>query len=56
MILFTILAIIMLLLIGFVILVTAIGGFIFTFLFSDVIVCIFIIGLILYKIIKRKRR
>lgn len=56
MILFTILLLIAICLITFVLFVTVVGGFIFTFVFGDLIVCVFIIGFILYKIIKRKRR
>lgn len=56
MILFTILLLIAICLVAFVLFVTVIGGFIFTFVFGDLIVCVFIIGFILYKIIKRKRR
>ena len=47
MILFIILALIIILLIAFVVLVASVGGAVLTILFSDVIVCIFlIIGLV----------
>ena len=55
MVLFTILLLIALCLIAFVVFVTVVGGFIFTVVFGVVIVCVFIIGFILYQIIKRKR-
>ena len=55
MILFIILAIIALVLVAFMVLVIGIGGGIATILFSDVIVCIAIIGFLLYKFIKRKK-
>lgn len=51
MILFIILSLIVLLLIAFLVLAISIGGAISVILFGDVIVCIFIIGWILKKII-----
>lgn len=56
MILFAILLIISLLLVGFIVLVTAVGGAIFTIMFSDVIVCLaLIIALMIFLIRRRKR-
>ena len=56
MVLLTILIIIMLLLIGFIIAVTTIGGAIFTIVFADVIVCIVLIALFIRWLCRRKRR
>ncbi len=55
MILFTILAIIILLLLVFMVAVTAVGGAVGTILFSDVIVCILLIGLVIKLIFFRKK-
>lgn len=56
MILFTILAFVALLLIGFIILVASVGGAVFVIIFGDVIVCIAIIVFIIKLIAKRKRK
>ena len=56
MILFTILAIILILLVLFIVGVLSVGGATLTILFSDVIVCIVFIVLIMKWLIKRKRK
>lgn len=55
MILFTILTLIALLLIAFIIIVTAIGGAVGTILFGDVIVCVVLIVLAIKFIFFRKK-
>lgn len=55
MILFTILALTLLFLIGFFVLTISAGGAIFTILFSDVIVCAAIIGVIIVALCKKKK-
>lgn len=55
MILFMILAIIATVLVLFAVLTLGIGGGLLTIIFSDVIVCIFIIGLLIYWIFFRNR-
>ena len=54
MILTTILLIIMAMLIVFGVLIIGVGGGIFTIVFADVIVCIFLIGLLLRALFKKK--
>ena len=55
MILFTILALMVILLVAFIVLVTAVGGAVGTVLFSDVIVCIaFIILIIRFAFFRNK--
>lgn len=54
--LFMILAAIILLLLVFIVTVIAVGGAIFTVVFGDVIVCIFIFGAIGYWLIKRRKK
>ena len=54
MILLTILALILIIVIGVAVLCLSVGGAIFTVIFSDLIVCAFIIGLIMWIIIKRR--
>lgn len=55
MILFTILALVALLLVAFMVLVTAVGGAVGTVLFSDVIVCIVLIVLVIKFAFFRKK-
>lgn len=55
MILFTILTLIVLLLIVFIIFVSSVGGAIFTIVFGDVIVCIFLIVGLMYLIAKWRK-
>ena len=55
MVLFTILAIILLILIAVVVLVISITGAAGILVFGDVIVCMVIIGAIMYAIIKKKK-
>lgn len=52
--LFTILALIMILLIAFVVFVISAGGAIFTVVFGDVIICIVLIGLVIWFLFFRK--
>lgn len=54
MILFAILFVMLFLLIAFIILVTGVGGTIFTIVFADVIVCIVLIALVIFWLIKRR--
>lgn len=56
MILFMILAIMFVLLVAFMVLIAGAGGAVFTILFSDIIVCIFIIGLIIKVLFFRKKK
>lgn len=56
MILFTILSLTLAILLLFIILVVGAGGAIFTIIFADVIVCIFVILWIMSRIVKRKSR
>ena len=56
MILFTILALMLLILVGVIVLVTAVGGAVGTILFSDVIMCIVLIGLIIKLVFFRKKK
>lgn len=56
MILFTILALMILLLVGFIVLVTAATGAVGTILFSDVIVCIALIALVIKLVFFRKKK
>lgn len=53
--LFMILLAIMLLLIGFIFFVATAGGAVFTIVFGDVIVCIVLIGFVLWFLFFRKR-
>lgn len=55
MVLFTLLAFVLLILVVVTLAVIGVGGAIGTILFSDVIVCIVIIALIMKAIIKRKK-
>lgn len=54
MVLFMILLVTLVLLSVFTVLVVGAGGAVFTILFSDVIVCIFIIGWIMKRLIRKK--
>lgn len=56
MLLFAILFLILLFLVVFVAFIVSVGGAMFTIVFSDVIVCIAIIALIIRFLWKRKRR
>lgn len=56
MILFTVLALMILLLVVFMVTVTAIGGAVGTILFSDVIVCIALIALVVKLVFFRKKK
>ena len=53
--LFLILALILLVLVLFIVFAVTIGGSIFIIIFSDVIVCAFIIGWIIKKLIDRRK-
>ena len=55
MILFLILLLILLILIAFIVFVVSVGGSIFIIVFGDVIVCIAIIGWLIWLLFKRKR-
>lgn len=55
MVLFMILLVTLVLLTVFTVLVAGAGGAIFTILFSDVIVCIFIIGWIMKRLFRKKK-
>lgn len=55
MILFAILLLTLLLLTAFIVLIAGAGGAVFTVLFSDVIVCIFIIVWIIKKLANRRK-
>lgn len=55
MILITILAFIILLLIAFVVTTIVVGGSAFIVIFADVIVCVAILGWIVYKLIHRNK-
>lgn len=54
MILFAILFVMLFLLIAFIILVASVGGTILTIVFADVIVCIVLIALVIFWLIKRR--
>lgn len=56
MVLFTILALIALLLTAFMIIVISVGGAVGTILFSDVIVCIVLIGLVVKLVFFKKKK
>ena len=56
MILFTLLAMILIILIAFILVVVSIGGASFIVIFGDVIVCIAIIMWMIKKIVNRKKR
>lgn len=54
MLLFTILLLMLIILVVFTALAIAVGGSVFVVIFGDVIVCVFIIGWIIKKLIKKK--
>lgn len=56
MVLFLILLLTIIILITIVVIAVSIGGSIFVIVFGDVIVCIFIIGLIIKHLLKRKKK
>lgn len=56
MILFTVLALMILLLVVFMVCITAVGGAVGTILFSDVIVCIALIALVVKLVFFRKKK
>lgn len=53
--LLTILLLILIILVAFTVLLISIGGSVFIIVFGDVIVCVFIIGWIIKKLINKKK-
>ena len=56
MVLFLILLLTIIILLAIVVIAVSIGGSIFVVVFGDVIVCIFLIGLIIKHLIKKKKK